>query len=72
MFILGALLGMFVLGGMIGCTVVRPVWDGVKGVTSKTVGAIEGGVEKTYDVVTSPFDALTGGEDEAVEEMVEE
>jgi len=68
MFILGALLGIFFLAGLMGCTVVRPVWEGVKGVTSKTVGAIESGVEKTYDVVTSPLDAITGGDEEEVVE----
>ena len=74
MFILGALVGIFFLAGLMGCSVVRPVWDGAKDLTGKAVGAVEGGVEATYDVVTSPLDAITGDDEEevVVEEVAEE
>ena len=48
MFILGALVGIFFLAGLVGCAVVQPAWDGVKGATVGIVGSVEDGVSSLY------------------------
>ena len=66
-FVLGALLGVFFLGGLISCSVVGPAWDGVKDGTNTVVTTGE-------DVVTSVYQGgkgLIGDGVGAVEGVVE-
>ena len=67
MFILGALVGIFFLAGLVGCAVVQPAWDGVKGVTSVVVDEAEGLAVGAYGVVKDTTVSVAGTAESAVQ-----
>ena len=66
-FVLGVVLGVFVLGGLVSCTAVQPAWDGTKEITSTVADTVEGTVSGVYQGVKS---AVVSGV-EAAEGVVE-
>jgi len=63
-FVLGAVLGVFVLGGLVSCTAIQPAWDGTKEITNTMVNTVENTMTGVYQggksVVSSTVGAVEG------------
>lgn len=47
-FVLGVVLGVFVIGGLVSCTAIQPAWDGAKKITGTVAETVEGTVTGIY------------------------
>jgi len=62
-FVLGALLGVVLLGGLVSCTTVGNAYEGVKSVGAASLGTVEGIAEGVVEDASKAADLVTGKED---------
>ena len=71
-FVVGALVGTVLLGGLVSCTTVEKTWEGTKGTGAAILGGAEGILDAGYQGAKSVGGAALGTVEGVVEGVIED